>query len=83
MAVKFLKAFGCEVTVVSTSASKREEALNSLGADKFVISKNEDEVRRPCSSSGAAGFISWLFYVSFRVLCRRGGPWPSCFILPC
>ncbi len=44
MAVKFLKAFGCEVTVISTSSSKREEALKHLGADRFVISKSEDEV---------------------------------------
>lgn len=45
MAVKFLKAFGCEVTVISTSSSKREEALKHLGADRFVISKSEDEMK--------------------------------------
>jgi hypothetical protein len=32
------------VTVVSTSEGKREEALRRLGAHKFVISRNEDEV---------------------------------------
>ncbi|PTQ48777.1 hypothetical protein MARPO_0004s0065 [Marchantia polymorpha] len=36
MAVKFGKAFGMKVTVMSTSESKREEALSVLGADTFV-----------------------------------------------
>ena len=44
MAVKFAKAFGCEVTVVSTSEGKREEALSRLGADKFVVSKDAAQV---------------------------------------
>ena len=38
MAVKWGKAFGCEVTVISTSASKKSEAVDRLGADKFVVS---------------------------------------------
>ncbi|KAK3123263.1 hypothetical protein QOZ80_8AG0627550 [Eleusine coracana subsp. coracana] len=37
MAVKFGKAFGLKVTVFSTSESKREDAINLLGADNFVI----------------------------------------------
>jgi len=41
MAVKFGKAFGLKVTVFSTSESKRDEALNLLGADNFVISSDE------------------------------------------
>ena len=44
MAVKFLKAFGCEVTVISTSPGKREEALGHLGAHKFVVSRDEAQV---------------------------------------
>lgn len=40
MAVKFSKAFGLNFTVFSTSLSKKEEALNLLGADKFVISSD-------------------------------------------
>lgn len=40
MAVKFGKSFGLNVTVFSTSASKEEEALQILGADKFVISSD-------------------------------------------
>ena len=41
MAVKFGKAFGLKVTVFSTSESKRDEAINLLGADNFVISSDE------------------------------------------
>ena len=38
MAVKFGVAFGLEVTVISRSESKREEALGILGAQKFLNS---------------------------------------------
>ncbi|KAF7123364.1 hypothetical protein RHSIM_Rhsim12G0008200 [Rhododendron simsii] len=44
LAVKFGKAFGLNVTVFSTSISKKEEALNLLGADKFVISSDQQEM---------------------------------------
>ncbi|KAJ8560973.1 hypothetical protein K7X08_027163 [Anisodus acutangulus] len=44
LAVKFGKAFGLNVTVFSTSISKREEALKILGADKFVISSDEQQM---------------------------------------
>ncbi len=43
MAVKFAVAFGAEVTVLSTSASKEEDA-KKLGAHKFVVTKNADEL---------------------------------------
>ncbi|RHN71714.1 putative geraniol dehydrogenase (NADP(+)) [Medicago truncatula] len=45
MAVKFGKAFGLRVTVFSTSMSKKEEALSFLGADQFVVSSNQEEMR--------------------------------------
>ncbi|KAE8727346.1 putative cinnamyl alcohol dehydrogenase 1 [Hibiscus syriacus] len=45
MAVKFGKAFGLNVTVLSTSISKKEEALNLLGADKFVVSSDHRQMR--------------------------------------
>lgn len=45
LAVKFGKAFGLKVTVFSTSVSKRDEALNLLGADNFVISSDEKEMK--------------------------------------
>ncbi|KAK2981966.1 hypothetical protein RJ640_019186 [Escallonia rubra] len=44
LAVKFGKAFGLEVTVFSTTISKKDEALNLLGADKFVVSSDEEQM---------------------------------------
>lgn len=44
MAVRFWKAFGCHVTVISRSESKRDEALHRLGADNFIVSTNEEEM---------------------------------------
>ncbi|XP_041022143.1 probable cinnamyl alcohol dehydrogenase 1 [Juglans microcarpa x Juglans regia] len=44
MAVKFGKAFGLNVTVFSTSISKREEALSLLNTDKFVISSDQQQM---------------------------------------
>ena len=63
MAVKFLKAFGCEVTVISTSPGKREEALGHLGAHKFVVSRDEAQVTaRPpaCELPGLPGPSEFL-----------------------
>ncbi|GKB09696.1 probable cinnamyl alcohol dehydrogenase 1 [Tanacetum coccineum] len=45
LTVKFGKSFGLKVTVFSTSPSKRDEALNLLGADNFIISSNNDEMK--------------------------------------
>ncbi|CAL8166135.1 unnamed protein product [Prunus armeniaca] len=42
MAVKFGKAFGLNVTIFSTSISKKEEALSQMGADNFVVSSRSD-----------------------------------------
>lgn len=44
MGVKFAAAFGAEVTVLSTSPSKEADA-KKLGAHKFVMTKNENDVR--------------------------------------
>jgi alcohol dehydrogenase (NADP+) len=44
MAVKFAVAFGAEVTVLSTSPSKKEDALR-LGAHHFVITTDEEQVK--------------------------------------
>jgi hypothetical protein len=38
MGVKFLKSFGVTTTVISTSPNKKQEALEVLGADNFVLS---------------------------------------------
>ncbi|EOY23787.1 Cinnamyl-alcohol dehydrogenase, putative [Theobroma cacao] len=44
MAVKFGKAFGLHVAVFSTSIAKKEEALNLLGADKIVVSSDQEQM---------------------------------------
>ncbi|KAL8535496.1 hypothetical protein ACS0TY_011216 [Phlomoides rotata] len=69
LAVKFGKAFGLKVTVFSTSISKKEEALNLLGADSFVISSDEKEMRALAKSfdfiiNTASGDISFDLYLS-------------------
>ncbi|KAK1275948.1 putative mannitol dehydrogenase [Acorus gramineus] len=43
--VKFAKAFGAKVTVISTSPSKEEEAIKHLGADEFLVSKNDEQMQ--------------------------------------
>ena len=45
VAVKFAKAFGMKVTVISTSPAKKQEALERLGADAFIVSTNADEMK--------------------------------------
>ncbi|XP_052195508.1 probable mannitol dehydrogenase [Diospyros lotus] len=43
--VKFAKAFGVKVTVISTSPRKKEEAMEHLGADSFLISTDADQMQ--------------------------------------
>ncbi|KAJ8443582.1 hypothetical protein Cgig2_019564 [Carnegiea gigantea] len=45
MAVKFAKAFGAEVTVISTSPNKKDEAIKHLGADSFLVSRDPEEMQ--------------------------------------
>ncbi|KAA8546676.1 hypothetical protein F0562_003093 [Nyssa sinensis] len=45
VAVKMAKAFGVKVTVISTSPNKKEEAIEVLGADSFLVSRNPDEMQ--------------------------------------
>jgi len=44
LAVKFGKAFGLTVTVFSTSTSKKDDALNLLKADNFVLSSDKEQM---------------------------------------
>ena len=53
MALKFLRAWGCEVTAFTTSDSKREEALR-LGAHRTLNSRN------PAELAGAAGSFDFI-----------------------
>ncbi|AQK41014.1 putative cinnamyl alcohol dehydrogenase 5 [Zea mays] len=50
VAVKFAKAFGAKVTVISTSPGKKQEALDRLGADAFVVSKDAEEMKAAAST---------------------------------
>ncbi|XP_020595510.1 putative cinnamyl alcohol dehydrogenase 4 [Phalaenopsis equestris] len=45
LAIKFAKSFGLNVIVFSTSASKEEEAIHLLGADRFVISSDKQQMQ--------------------------------------
>lgn len=45
LAVKFAKAFGVKVTVISTSPSKKDEAINRLGADSFLVSTDQEQMQ--------------------------------------
>ncbi|KAL1825050.1 mannitol dehydrogenase [Daucus carota subsp. sativus] len=50
LAVKLAKAFGAHVTVISTSESKKKEALEKLGADSFLISRDPEQLQGAMSS---------------------------------
>ncbi|KAI5667523.1 hypothetical protein M9H77_17376 [Catharanthus roseus] len=45
IAVKFAKGFGSKVTVISTSPSKKDEAINVLGADVFLVSRDTEQMQ--------------------------------------
>ncbi|XP_022735464.1 probable mannitol dehydrogenase [Durio zibethinus] len=45
VAVKFAKAMGSKVTVISTSLNKKKEALENLGADSFLVSRDQDQLQ--------------------------------------
>ncbi|CAO2830656.1 unnamed protein product [Amaranthus hypochondriacus] len=45
MAVKFAKAFGVEITVISTSPYKKNEAINRLKADSFLVSRDPEQIQ--------------------------------------
>ena len=44
MAIKFAASFGAEVTVLSTTPNKKEDALK-LGAHSFIVTKDEEQVK--------------------------------------
>ena len=45
LAVKFAKAFGLKVTVISSSPSKEKEAIEHIGADCFLVSSDSDKMQ--------------------------------------
>ncbi|KAL0356873.1 UNVERIFIED_CONTAM: Cinnamyl alcohol dehydrogenase 1 [Sesamum calycinum] len=50
MGVKIAKAMGHHVTVISSSDRKREEALEHLGADDYLVSSNADRMQELADS---------------------------------
>ncbi|KAH7520421.1 probable mannitol dehydrogenase [Ziziphus jujuba] len=50
VAVKFAKAMGVKVTVISTSVNKKQEALEKLGADSFLVSRDQDQMQAAVST---------------------------------
>ena len=72
--VKFAKAFGAKVTVISTSPTKKKEGIEDLGSDAFLVSREPDQMQAamgtmdgiidglccsPCSSIAWFAEISW------------------------
>lgn len=49
MAVKIARAMGCDVTMLTTSASKANDALR-LGAHHVVLTRDENEMKKAASS---------------------------------
>ncbi|GMP66135.1 hypothetical protein CsSME_00026615 [Camellia sinensis var. sinensis] len=43
--VKFAKALGAKVTLISTSPNKKKEAIEHLGADSFLVSQDSDQMQ--------------------------------------
>ncbi|GFQ03065.1 geraniol dehydrogenase 1 [Phtheirospermum japonicum] len=45
VAVKFSKAFGTKLTVISTSLSKKKKAIEKLGAGEFLVSSDPEQMQ--------------------------------------
>ncbi|CAK9156012.1 unnamed protein product [Ilex paraguariensis] len=43
--VKFAKALGLKVTVISTSPNKKDEAITQFGADSFLVSSDQEQMK--------------------------------------
>jgi cinnamyl-alcohol dehydrogenase len=50
VAVKMAKAFGTKVTVISTSLKKKQEAIEKLGVDAFLVSSDEEQMKSAIST---------------------------------
>ena len=65
MALKFLRAWGCDVTAFTTSDSKREEALR-LGAHRTLNSRHAEELAK------AAGSFDFILNAYITTLKPKG-----------
>lgn len=50
MAIKFLKSFGCKVTVFTRSAEKGKFALKTFGADNYIVSTDPEAMQAAYST---------------------------------
>ncbi len=67
LAVQFLKAFGCDVTAISSTHSKDDEA-RKMGASHFLATKGTDELKQAANSfdfilSTVSADVPWGDYV--------------------
>lgn len=76
VAVKFAKAFGAKVTVISSSEGKRDEAIKHLGADEFLVSRDPGALEVVifffCVGKRLDRQRNWVLIISFvyLFLCR-------------
>ena len=68
LAIQFARAWGCEVTAISTSPDKREQAAE-LGADHFIATRGTDELAQAAGTfdfiiSTVTGDIPWDDYLA-------------------
>jgi alcohol/geraniol dehydrogenase (NADP+) len=68
LAVQFLAKFGCEVTAISSSWDKKEEACK-LGATRFIVMNSADQLRSAARSfdfilSTVAVDLPWSDYIA-------------------
>ncbi|MED6118813.1 cinnamoyl-Coa reductase [Stylosanthes scabra] len=54
VAIKFGKAFGLKVTVISSSPNKESEAIDVLGADSFLLSSDPEKMK---AATGTMDYI--------------------------
>lgn len=61
LAVKFAKAFGAKVTVISTTPDKKNHAITNLKADDFIISHDRNQME------AAVGTLDGIIYTASGV----------------
>ncbi|XP_070677685.1 probable mannitol dehydrogenase [Malus domestica] len=57
VAVRFAKAMGVKVNVISTSPNKKDEAIEHLCADSFLVSRDEDQLNKFAEMGTLDGII--------------------------
>lgn len=68
LAVQFLAKFGCEVTAISSTHSKDEEA-RGFGASRFIATRGTDELKKAANSfdfilSTVSASVNWSEYIA-------------------